>query len=176
MTEMASKITGVKWRHHVQCITGYTFDRNPCYVRMMWVRMFLYTCMRVSVGQIYRSPTPGLLFNRHKCYLIIPRGQIAAISQTTCSNAFLWMKKKCILIQISLKILLKGPIDNKSAWVQAIYWRQKGDKPLPESNADPVPWRIYATRGGYALIDCFYDLRSAVSTATYMSLMRLHLS
>ena len=49
----------------------------------------------------------------------------------------------------------KGPIDNKSAWVQVIYWHRKGDKPLPESNADPVIWRIYAARRGYALIECF---------------------
>ena len=107
MTAMASKITGVKWRHHVQCNTGYSFDRNPCYVRMMWVRMFLYSCMRVSVGQIYRSPTPGLLFNKHKCYLIIPRGQIAAISQTTCSNAFLWMKKNVFWFKFHWRFYLR---------------------------------------------------------------------
>ena len=46
---------------------------------------------------------------------------------------------KCIFmsdnIWISFDILLtflKGPIDNKSALVQALAWRRTGDKPLPE--------------------------------------------
>ena len=38
----------------------------------------------------------------------------------------------CILIRISLKFLLKDPIDNKSALVQVMAWRRTGDKPLPE--------------------------------------------
>ena len=42
-------------------------------------------------------------------------------------------EKFCILIQISLKFVPKGLIDNKSALVQAMAWRRTGDKPLPES-------------------------------------------
>ena len=38
-----------------------------------------------------------------------------------------------ILIRISLKFVSKGPIDNKSALVQVMAWRQTGDKPLPEA-------------------------------------------
>ena len=41
----------------------------------------------------------------------------------------------CILIKISLKFVPKGPIENKSALVQVMAWRQTGDKPLPE----PMP-------------------------------------
>ena len=37
-----------------------------------------------------------------------------------------------ISIQISLKFVPNGPIDNKSALVQVIAWRRTGDKPLPE--------------------------------------------
>ena len=37
-----------------------------------------------------------------------------------------------ILIQMSL-FVPKGQVDNKSALVQVITWRQTGDKPLPES-------------------------------------------
>ena len=33
---------------------------------------------------------------------------------------------------ISLKFVLKGPIDDKSALVQMMAWHQIGDKPLPE--------------------------------------------
>ena len=38
-----------------------------------------------------------------------------------------------ILIQVSLKFVPKGPIDNKSALVQVMAWRRTGDKPLPEA-------------------------------------------
>ena len=42
-------------------------------------------------------------------------------------------KKFCILIQISLKFIPKGRIDNKSALAQVMAWRWTGDKPLPQS-------------------------------------------
>ena len=41
-------------------------------------------------------------------------------------------EKLCILVRISLKFVPKGPIDNKSALVQVLVWRQTDDKPLPE--------------------------------------------
>ena len=41
-------------------------------------------------------------------------------------------EKLCILIQSSLKIVLKGPIANKSALVQVVARRRTCDKPLPE--------------------------------------------
>ena len=37
-----------------------------------------------------------------------------------------------IPIQISLKLVLRSPIDNKPALVQVMAWRRTGDKPLPE--------------------------------------------
>ena len=37
-----------------------------------------------------------------------------------------------IQIQISLKFVPRGPIDNKPALVQVMAWRRTGDKPLPE--------------------------------------------
>ena len=36
-----------------------------------------------------------------------------------------------ISIQISLKFVPKGPLDNKSALVKVMAWRRSGDKPLP---------------------------------------------
>ena len=39
-------------------------------------------------------------------------------------------KKFCISIQISLKFVPRGPVDNKWALVQLMAWCQKGDKPL----------------------------------------------
>ena len=38
-----------------------------------------------------------------------------------------------ISMQISLKFVPYGPIDNKSALVQVMAWRRTGDKPLPEA-------------------------------------------
>ena len=57
---------------------------------------------------------------------------MAAISQTTFSNTFLWMKSCVFLSKISLKVVPKGLIDDKSALVQVMAWRQTGDKPFPE--------------------------------------------
>ena len=37
-----------------------------------------------------------------------------------------------ILIQISLKLVPRSPIDNKPALVQVMAWRQTGAKPLSE--------------------------------------------
>ena len=38
-----------------------------------------------------------------------------------------------ISIQISLKFVPNGSIDNTSASVQVVAWRRSGDKPLPEA-------------------------------------------
>ena len=38
-----------------------------------------------------------------------------------------------ISIQISLKFVPKGPIENKSALVQVMAWRRTGNKSLPEA-------------------------------------------
>ena len=37
-----------------------------------------------------------------------------------------------VLIDISLKFVSKGPLDNKSSILQVMAWYQKGDKPLPD--------------------------------------------
>ena len=41
-------------------------------------------------------------------------------------------EKNCILINILLKFVPKGPIDNNPAVVQIMAWRRIGDKPLSE--------------------------------------------
>ena len=42
-------------------------------------------------------------------------------------------------MQISLKVVSKGPIDNKTALLQVKAWRWSGDKPLPEPMLTQVP-------------------------------------
>ena len=60
-------------------------------------------------------------------------------------------EKDWILIDISLKFVPKGAIDNKSAMVQVMSWHRTGHKPLPVPNADPVHRYICATLGGHEL-------------------------
>ena len=59
------------------------------------------------------------------------RDKIAAILQMTFSNSLYW-KKIVLFIQISLKIVSKGPIYNKPALVQIMAWRWVGNKPLSD--------------------------------------------
>ena len=60
------------------------------------------------------------------------RDNMAAISRTTFSNAFSWMKMCEFLFKISLKFVPNVPINNISALVWIMAWCQPGDKPLSE--------------------------------------------
>ena len=51
-----------------------------------------------------------------------------------------------ILIEISLKFVPKGPINNISALVQIMAWRRPGDKPLSEPMMVCLPTHICVTR------------------------------
>ena len=39
-----------------------------------------------------------------------------------------------IMIDITLRYVLKGPVNNDPALAQIMAWRRKGDKPLSEPN------------------------------------------
>ena len=54
--------------------------------------------------------------------------------------------KTFILIQISLKFVTKGQIDNKSALVKVMAWQWRGNKPLTEQMLT-LFWCIYAALG-----------------------------
>ena len=56
---------------------------------------------------------------------------MAAILETTSSNAFSWMKTFEFQI-VSLKYVLQSIIDNKPSLVQIMGSRRAGDKPLSE--------------------------------------------
>ena len=51
-----------------------------------------------------------------------------------------------ISIKISLKLVLKGPIDNIPSLVQIMAWRRPGDKPLSEPMMVNLPTHICVTR------------------------------
>ena len=74
------------------------------------------------------------------------RDEMGAISQTTFSNAFSWMKMLRISIKISLKFVPKGPINNIPALVQMMAWRRSGDKPLSEPMMVGLLTHICVTR------------------------------
>ena len=62
----------------------------------------------------------------------LPLDKMAVISQTTFSSAISMIESFLILIQISLKVVPEGPIDNKAALFQVMAWCRTGTKPLPE--------------------------------------------
>ena len=74
------------------------------------------------------------------------RDKMAAISQTTLSNAFSWKKIFRISIKVSLKFVPKGPINNFPALVEIMAWHQPGDKPLSETMMDSVLTHICVIR------------------------------
>ena len=67
-----------------------------------------------------------------------------AISQTTFSNAFSWMKM--FPIKISLKFVPKGPINNIPSLVQIMAWRRPGDMPLSAPMVVSLPTHICVAR------------------------------
>ena len=56
---------------------------------------------------------------------------MAAIMQMTLMQFLEW-KVFLFLIEISLKFVPKGPIENTWALFQVMTWRQTGDKPLSD--------------------------------------------
>ena len=73
--------------------------------------------------------------------------KMAAVSQTTLSNAFSWMKMLEFRLRfISLKFVPKGPINNNPALVQIMAWRRSGDKPLSEPMMVSLLTHICVTR------------------------------
>ena len=57
---------------------------------------------------------------------------MAAILADDIFKCIFLNKNDRIQIQIALKFFPRGPVDSKSALVQVMAWRRKGDKPFPE--------------------------------------------
>ena len=68
-----------------------------------------------------------------------------------------------ISINISLKFVPKGPINNIPALVQIMAWRHSGDKPLSEPMMDSLPMQLYT------IIDTKGSLREIFLTLTHWS-------
>ena len=74
------------------------------------------------------------------------RDEMDAISQTTFSSAFYWMKTYELRLKFSLKFVPKRPINNIPALVQIMAWRRLGDKPLSELMVVSLLTHICVTR------------------------------
>ena len=99
------------------------------------------------------------------------RDEMDAISQTIFSIAFSWifLNENILLpIKISLKFVLKGPINNIPALVQIMAWRRLGDKPLYESMMVILLMRICATRPRWVKVWMFLVLLSIVLLSIYI--------
>ena len=81
------------------------------------------------------------------------RDKMDAISQTTLSNAFSWMK---ISIKISLKFVPKGPINEITALFQRMAWRRPGDKPFSEPMMVNLPTQICVSRPQWVKGPCIF--------------------
>ena len=57
---------------------------------------------------------------------------MTAFSQMTFMKSIFLYEKCYVLIQISLKFVPKGPINDESVLVQIMAWRRTCDKPLSE--------------------------------------------
>ena len=62
----------------------------------------------------------------------LPLDKMAAILTDDILKSIFLNEDDKILIQISLKLVPKSPIDNKPALAQVMSWRRRGNKPLPE--------------------------------------------
>ena len=97
------------------------------------------------------------------------RDKMDAISQTTFSSAFSWMKMFEISVKISLKFVPKGAINNIPALVQIMAWSRSGDKPLFEPMMVGLLTQIYVTRPQWVKYLSMYgqDVLCGIFKGTY---------
>ena len=86
------------------------------------------------------------------------RDKIDAILQTTSLNVNFLNENVWIPIEMSLKFVLKGPINDISALVQKMAWRRPGDKPLSEPMMVTLLTHICVTRPQWARMIKFKDV------------------
>ena len=95
--------------------------------------------------QCLRPPTPYGITLPHWVDTLRPRQNGCHFADVTFKRIFVNENVR-ILIEISLKFVPKGPINNIPALVQIIAWRRSGDKPLSEPMIVSLPTHICVTR------------------------------
>ena len=80
----------------------------------------------------------------------LPLDKMAAILADDIFKCIFFDENDGTPFQISLKFVLRSPIDNKPALVQVMTWRNR-QQAITWNNDDLVDWRIYAALGGEEL-------------------------
>ena len=113
----------------------------------LWIRLKYVG----SDGLLRSGKCTVLVSTNVRCDQITPlsthwgRDKMDAISQTTFSIAFSWMRMFEFRLRL-LKFVPKGPINDIPALVQIMAWRRLGDKPLSESMMVSLPTHVCVTR------------------------------
>ena len=90
-------------------------------------------CDELSQPWPYIAYFEGIFNNLQKHLIHLPLDKMTAILTDDIFKCIFLNENDKIPIQISLKLVPRGPIDNKPPLVQVMVWRRKGDKPLPEA-------------------------------------------
>ena len=103
------------------------------------------------------------------------RDKMATVSQTTLSNAIFLNENVRISIEISLKFVPEGPINNISALVQIMAWRRWGNKPLSKPMMIRLPTHICVTRSQWFTFCCEHTKQKQHKEIFVASVSRLFL-
>ena len=118
------------WRHHDQRLIIWDTCRQPC----VWQYLIMHDIFIITRLSSFINLTHW------------GRDKMDAISQTTPSSAFSWMKIFEFRIKFQWSFVPKCPINNKPALVQIMAWCRPGDKPLSEPMMVSLPTHICVAR------------------------------
>ena len=104
-----------------------------------WISNYLLFYMTLSWGNGMSSKRPQAL--AHWGW-----DKIVAISQTTISGAFSWMKMYEFRFRFHLSLFMRFELTNIPALVQIMAWHRPGDKPLFEPMMVSLLMHICVTR------------------------------
>ena len=104
----------------------------------------------------YISHLPVLSFPYPKNNVFTHWGwdKMATILQMTISNAFFVNENVWIAINIALKFVPKGQVNNMATLVQIMAWHQPGDKPLSDQMLVSILMHIYITQPQWVNKNC----------------------
>ena len=121
-------------------------------IPLLMVSPLIVTAERWCWDSLHKWSLPTIMevvlpfmMEEHYLNTLRPRQNGRHFTDDTFKSIFLNENAR-ILIEISLKFVPKGPINNNPALVQIMAWRHPGDKPLSEPMMVSVPTHICITR------------------------------
>ena len=98
-----------------------------------WVRLEISIVECRPVGYNATEMDPRCVSKQKEVSLLmIPKSRNGRQFPDDIFNSVVLSENCSILIQISLKYVPKGPINNKLAWVRIMHWSRSEDKPLSQ--------------------------------------------